>query len=339
MTFQVLGLAAALAQLQVFQRFRYDFLRKDGNKYMWTQIPDFHCKSFARCLETEVWHILQVAHLNSRFLATNGGWRLGPKWRKNPVERSGGHERHFPCMVFCFLECLENYYSITWKGCNCYRGVRKADESKLNLNSVDELYDFSSYRLLVHFFHRLGEADLLTVAVPAEDWTPTAQDATSRGFRLLQYWNNIVFSTYWCVSISFKNWYSNWPDASHTIWGLVDVSPTLIQDSFLRTMGWFGLRVGPLGARRVILRCKMVSIGAVWQSKNQLMKIVFCGILWQFCCWGSSQTVAWCSLCVFGSWRWYFRIDPKGWLYIYCLMNGWFCYVPPATTSWHHVHV
>lgn len=30
--------------------------------------------------------------------------------------------------------------------------------------------------------------------------------------------------------------------------GIVDVSfrPTLIQDSFLRTMGWFGLRIGPL---------------------------------------------------------------------------------------------
>ena len=104
--------------------------------------------------------------------------------------------------------------------------------------------------------------------------TPRVEDLDFYNIETIWFLN----STYWCVSTSFKNWYSNWPDASHTIWGLVDVSPTLIQDSFLRTMGWSGLRVGPLSARRVILRCKMVSIGAVWQSKNQLMKIVFCGI-------------------------------------------------------------
>lgn len=38
------------------------------------------------------------------------------------------------------------------------------------------------HRLLVHFCHKLLEADVLNVGVPAEDWTPTAQDTASQGF-------------------------------------------------------------------------------------------------------------------------------------------------------------
>jgi len=61
------------------------------------------------------------------------------------VERNGRHEDDISLLwFFCCVEGLDNYYlkKIEKDATDAYRRVRKADKSTLNLNPVDELYDF-----------------------------------------------------------------------------------------------------------------------------------------------------------------------------------------------------